>query len=227
MNELHPIVRGQVICVALNDSRRLAELNAQFNEVPYKSPPGQPVLYFKPRNTWNIDGAVLPWLVEESGDPAENCVVGASLGVVIGEETCRVAPDQVDGCVEGLTLVHDFSLPEASYFRPDIRGKCQDGSAAVGPGVTPISDTSELKSLDVITSVNGEVRGNLPMDQMYRSVAQLISEISWIMTLSPGNVVATGFPGERICVQPGDVVSSTIAGIGTLTNTIGAPEARS
>ncbi|MFT5115643.1 MAG: 5-oxopent-3-ene-1,2,5-tricarboxylate decarboxylase [Parasphingorhabdus sp.] len=218
----HPILKGQLICVALNDSRQLIQLEEQFSEPPHKQAPRQPVLYFKPVNTFNVHGATLPWLLGEDGQPATKCVIGASLAVVIGKRACRISSGEVGPFIAGVTLMHDFSLPESSYFRPDIRGKCQDGSAPVGPELVAAEHTENLQSLDITTSVNDVEQGRMPLHCLQRSIASLISDISWIMTLQSGDVIATGFPGSRITVQPGDRVASSIEGIGELVNTIGS-----
>lgn len=214
MSEL--IVKGQLVCVALNDKAQLASLDDSFHRDPYKQPPTQPVLYFKPRNTWRGDGAVIDW-----PDVGDSFVVGASLGVVIGRETCRVSEANALDSIAGYTLVHDFSLPETSYYRPDIKGKCLDGSAPVGPVVVSGDQLPKPEQLAVVTVVNGEPKRELPLANHQRSVATLIGTISYIMTLQPGDVIAVGFPGERIALQPGDKVVSRVEGLGELTNTVG------
>lgn len=207
----NPIVKGKLVCVALNDSEQFNAMQAEFSEAPYKSAPTQPVLYFKPHNTWSTDGAAVEWAVTE-GQAAESMVVGASLAVVFGQECCRVSQDDALSYVDGYTLVHDFSLPEKSYYRPDIKGKCLDTSAPVGATVVPATDVQDPQELTVVTQVNGETVNETPVTQMVRGVAELISTISYIMTLQPGDVIAIGFPGQRAPVKQGDKVSSAIAG---------------
>lgn len=210
------VVKGKLVCVALNDKAHLAAMEEQFNQDPYKKPPTQPVLYYKPRNTWSTDGATIEWPTD-----SEAFVVGASLGLVIGRETCRVSDAEALDYLEGYTLVHDFSLPEKSYYRPDIKGKCLDGSAPVGPSVVSAHQITDPNQLTVMTAVNGETQSELSVANLYRGAAELISTISYIMTLQPGDVIATGFPCNRVAVKPGDTVVSTIEGVGALTNKMG------
>jgi 5-oxopent-3-ene-1,2,5-tricarboxylate decarboxylase/2-hydroxyhepta-2,4-diene-1,7-dioate isomerase len=212
----NPIVKGKLVCVALNDAEQFNAMQAEFSEAPYKSAPTQPVLYFKPHNTWNVDGAEVEWPTGE-----EQMVVGASLAVVFGKECCRVSPEQALEYVGGYTLVHDISLPEKSYYRPDIKGKCQDGSAPIGSAVVPASDVADPQALTVVTKVNGEVVNEMPLSRTVRGVAELISTISYIMTLQPGEVIAVAFPGQRAAVNKGDQITSEIAGVVTLNNTMG------
>ncbi|WP_261844942.1 fumarylacetoacetate hydrolase family protein [Aliamphritea ceti] len=209
----NPIVKGKLVCVALNDAEQLASMQAEFSEAPYQSAPTQPVLYFKPHNTWNVDGAVIDWPVDEAA-----MVVGASLAVVIGQECCRVSVEEALTYVNGYTLLHDFSLPEQSYYRPDIKGKCLDGSAPLGSAVIAADQVTDLAGLTVITQVNGETVSEMPMTQLERNVPELISTISRIMTLQAGDVIAVGFRGERTSVQKGDRVTSAIAGVAELNN---------
>jgi len=203
----NPIVKGKLICVALNDTEQFDAMQIQFNEAPYNAAPTQPVLYFKPHNTWSTDGAVVEW-----GTDAEAMVVGASLAIVFGRECCRVSQQEALDYVEGYTLVHDFSLPEQSYYRPDIKGKCLDGSAPIGATVVPSSDIADPQTLTVVTKVNGQEANKMQVARTVRGVAELISTTSYIMTLHPGDVIAIGFPGNRAPVNKGDKVSSAISG---------------
>jgi len=215
------LVNSKLVCVALNDKTQLATLEATFNEAPYKQPPTQPVLYYKPRNTWSTDGTEIEWAKDFDGNDVPAMAVGTSLGVVIGKETCRVAAEEALDYIGGYTIVSDFSLPEESYYRPDIKGKCLDGSAPVGPAIVASDTIANPDALTVSISVNGEQKSVFELANMERSVAELISTISRIMTLQPGEIIAVGFAGNRVPVAKGDKVESSIEGIGTLSNTLG------
>lgn len=215
------LVNSKLICVALNDKAQLAALEATFNEAPYKKPPTQPVLYYKPRNTWSVNAVTVEWAKDFDGNDVPEMAVGASLGVVIGKETCRVSAEEALNCVGGYTIVADYSLPEQNYFRPDIKGKCLDASAPVGPEVVAADKVANPDALSVSISVNGESKSTFKLTNMQRSVAELISIISYIMTLQPGEIIAVGFAGDRVAVHKGDKVEASIEGVGTLNNTLG------
>lgn len=215
------LVNSKLVCVALNDKAQLAALDSTFNEAPYKKPPTQPVLYYKPRNTWNVNGAEIEWAKDFDGVDVPAMAIGASLGVVIGKETCRVSAEEALDSVGGYTIVSDFSLPEESYYRPDIKGKCLDGSAPVGPEIVPADKIPNPDALNVTISVNGNLKSHFELSSMQRGVAELISTISYIMTLQPGEIIAVGFAGDRVAVAKGDKVDAQIEGIGTLSNTLG------
>lgn len=215
------LVNSKLVCVALNDKAQLTALEKAFNDVPYKKPPTQPVLYYKPRNTWSTEGAVVEWAKDFDGNDVAKMAVGASLGVVIGKKTCRVSAENALGYVGGYTIVADYSLPEQNYYRPDIKGKCLDTSAPVGPEVVAAGKLVSPDSLAVAITVNGERRSTFELANMDRSVAELISIISHIMTLQPGEIIAVGFAGDRAAVNKGDKVEADIKGVGTLNNTLG------
>lgn len=207
------LVKGKLVCVALNDAKQLQQLDATFNKKPYVKPPTQPVLYFKTRNTWSTENASVKFSGSEM-------VVGASLAVVIGKECCRVSEEEALDYVSGFSLVHDFSLPEESYYRPDIKGKCLDGTAPIHQAPVALSDIANPSEIVVTTSVNGKEKGSLKVADFQRSIEQLINCISYIMTLQVGDVIAVGFPRERIPVQPGDQVSSDMSGLLQLNNAV-------
>ncbi|CAK3624972.1 5-carboxymethyl-2-oxo-hex-3-ene-1,7-dioate decarboxylase / 2-hydroxyhepta-2,4-diene-1,7-dioate isomerase [Vibrio crassostreae] len=207
-------LQGKVVCVALNDSEQLNDLAEIFEQAPYKALPTEPVLYFKPHNTWNNDNLNIEW-------PQSNneLMVGASLAVVIGKQCCRVTQNDALEYIEGYALLHDFSLPEKSYYRPDIKGKCIDNSATLSSPVQ-VSDLVNVSELDLVTSVNGQVQRTFPISRQQRSIEQLVEKISHIMTLEKGDVLAVGFAGERIALKPNDQVTSTLGDVLCLENTV-------
>ena len=208
-------VKSKLLCVALNDREQVDSLEARFHGAPYRKPPTEPVLYYKPRNTWSHNGASVEIPTGQS------LVVGASVGVVIGTRCRRVGVVGALDYVAGYCLVHDFSLPETSYYRPDIKGKCLDGSAPVGEPV-PSSEVANLAALVVRLQVNGQERASLAVASHYRPLEDLLSKISYIMTLQPGEMIAIGFNGDRVRVSPGDSVTSTCSGLVSLQNVVSA-----
>ena len=207
-------LQGKVVCVALNDKEQLERMKGDFEQAPYANLPTQPVLYFKPHNTWNNEGLAIEW---PQGN--EKLVVGASLAVIIGEQCCRVEEDKAMDYVEGIALLHDFSLPEKSYYRPDIKGKCIDNSATLSTPVS-VSDLNNIDQLELVTKVNGEEQQRFPIRRQQRSIAQLINKISYIMTLEKGDVIAVGFAGDRIELTPDAEVTSELGNVLALSNIV-------
>jgi 5-oxopent-3-ene-1,2,5-tricarboxylate decarboxylase/2-hydroxyhepta-2,4-diene-1,7-dioate isomerase len=91
----------------------------------------------------------------------------------------------------------------------------------VGPAIVAADKVTNPDALSVTVSVNGEVKSELALANLERSIAELISTISHIMTLQAGEIIAVGFAGDRVPVAKGDKVEAAIEGVGTLRNTLG------
>ncbi|EMB49074.1 putative Fumarylacetoacetate (FAA) hydrolase [Vibrio mimicus] len=206
-------LQGKVVCVALNDAEQLQQMQATFEQTPYKALPTQPVLYFKPHNTWNQNQQPIVY------PKGEELVVGASVALIMGERCCRVKAQSALDYVAGIALLHDFSLPETSYYRPDIKGKCLDNSATLSQAVM-VSDIGDLSQQTVTTYINDRLAQSLPLSRLERSAEELIELISHIMTLEKGDVIAIGFAGERAKVALGDVVLSQLGESVTLKDQV-------
>ncbi|TXY30574.1 5-carboxymethyl-2-oxo-hex-3- ene-1,7-dioate decarboxylase [Vibrio mimicus] len=206
-------LQGKVVCVALNDAEQLQQMQATFEQAPYKALPTQPVLYFKPHNTWNQNQQPIVY------PKGEELVVGASVALIMGERCCRVKAQSALDYVAGIALLHDFSLPESSYYRPDIKGKCLDNSATLSQAVM-VSDIGDLSQQTVTTYINDRLAQSLPLSRLERSAEELIELISHIMTLEKGDVIAIGFAGERTQVALGDVVLSQLGESVTLKDQV-------
>lgn len=206
-------LQGKVVCVALNDKQQLEQMQATFEQAPYKALPTEPVLYFKPHNTWNEFNAPIAW-------QEEGLVVGASLALIIGKTCCRVSAEQALDYVDGCAILHDFSLPEASYYRPDIKGKCLDGSATIGE-MASVSDLGELSAQTITVSVNDTDVVDFPLARLERSAEQLVEKVSRIMTLEKGDILAIGFAGDRVEIKQGDTVTSRVGQVLSLKDSVG------
>ncbi|ENM5900699.1 fumarylacetoacetate hydrolase family protein [Vibrio mimicus] len=206
-------LQGKVVCVALNDAEQLQQMQATFGQAPYKALPTQPVLYFKPHNTWNQNQQPIAY------PKGEEFVVGASVALIMGERCCRVEAQSALDYVAGIALLHDFSLPETSYYRPDIKGKCLDNSATLSQAIM-VSDIGDLSQQTVTTYINDSLAQSLPLSRLERSAEELIELISHIMTLEKGDVIAIGFAGERTKVALGDVVLSQLGESVTLKDQV-------
>lgn len=221
-----PNSQSKLVCVALNDKRHRQEWNDKFQQPPYKALPTEPVLYFKPRNTWNRDNSLIP--VEKANT---SLVVGTSLALLIGKRCQRVNRDNALSYISGVSVVHDISSPEESYYRPDILGKGIDKSAAMNGNWQPASilasSASAIPSAPapsstiVSTKINGKWRGDISTDHFETDILELIERISFIMTLEPGDIIAPCFHGERIAIRAGDKIESSINGQHHLTSRLG------
>jgi 2,4-didehydro-3-deoxy-L-rhamnonate hydrolase len=160
------------------------------------------------------------------------------LGVVIGR-TCRdIDEDDAMSCVAGYTIVNDIS---DRSFRPNpgrkprerdkffdwMHGKWHDTFCPMGPCILSADAVPDPQSLPIRLSVNGEVKQDSSTGEMVFPVAAIISFISQMMTLQPGDVIATGTPSgvgsaTGTYLRPGDLVVASIEPIGTLENPVEA-----
>lgn len=210
---------NEVICVALNYISHMEEVEAAFKKAPYKKPPTTPVLFIKPRNT--LTGHRCP---VQYPDGVKAVQAGPSLAIVIGSKACRVSEEKAMEHVAGYTIFNDFSLPEESYFRPAITSKCFDSFGPLGPGLVPREAVEDPHDLQIRTFINGELKQEGHSDELIWSIPAIITFISSFKTLSPGEVIATGFPAGRADVNVGDEVVVEIDKVGLLANTLVSEE---
>ena len=138
------------------------------------------------------------------------------LGVVIGKKAKDVSEGQVKEYILGYTCLNDVS--ERYDQREDgqwTRAKSYDTFAPLGPCIETEVDPDNLK---LETYLNGELRQSAYTSELIFRVSNLISFISGVMTLLPGDVIGTGTPSGIGSMNPGDMVEVRIEKIGTLRN---------
>jgi 2-keto-4-pentenoate hydratase/2-oxohepta-3-ene-1,7-dioic acid hydratase in catechol pathway len=196
---------SKIVCVGRNYAAHARELG---NEVPK-----QPLLFLKPPSSLIRSGEsiVLPAVsnrVEFEGE----------IGVGVGERLRKVSPQQASGGIAHLCAANDVTARDLQ--KSDVqftRAKGFDTFCAVGElGPVP----AELASLRVRTLVNGEVRQDGSAGDMVFDIPTLLSYISGVMTLEPGDLVLTGTPGGVGTLAPGDVVEVEIAGVSRVSNPV-------
>lgn len=142
----------------------------------------------------------------------------AELGVVIGRAACRVPRDRALDYVLGYTCVNDVTARELQRIDGNFgRAKSFDGFCPLGPWIATDLDPSDLA---VRCRVDGEVRQDGRTSLMCFDVAELVAFVSGIMTLLPGDVIATGTPAGVGPIEAGQVVEVEVEGVGTLVNPV-------
>jgi len=204
---LPPVQPSKIVCVGRNYREHAAELG---HEVPQ-----EPLLFFKPPSSLlPPGGTILRPKVSVRTD------YEGALGVVIARRCHRLADsDAVRPYILGYTCVNDFTARDLQNKEPQwVRGKGFDTFCPVGPIVTDGIDP--WAGVQVETRVNGDVRqsGNtrdfiFPLDVVIRYISQ-------IMTLEPGDLIATGTPQGVGPVVAGDIIEVSIKGIGSLRNPV-------
>jgi 2-keto-4-pentenoate hydratase/2-oxohepta-3-ene-1,7-dioic acid hydratase in catechol pathway len=151
----------------------------------------------------------------------------AELVVVIGAEAKEVASADAWGAVAGLMVGQDVSdrALQMAGDRPQFNlGKSHDGYGPTGPLLVSPDLVPDPDDLAVECTVNGEVRQSDRTSNLIFSVAELVSYLSGVLTLRPGDLIFTGTPAgvgapTRTFLRPGDTVVTTIEGLGSLTTT--------
>jgi acylpyruvate hydrolase len=212
-----PIVDpGKFICIGLNYKDHAEEAG---QPIPKEPPifakwgtaildPGEPIL--RPRGSTKLD-----WEVE--------------LGVVIGRTARFVQREQALDYVAGYTIINDASARDFQMVTSQwMAGKIFETAAPIGPYIADREEIADPHVLDLKTFVNGKQMQNGNTKTLIFDVRYLISYLSNLTTLSPGDVIATGTPPgvgmgikpNPVWLQPGDVCRMEITGLGVLENPV-------
>lgn len=203
MTALRP---SKIVCVGRNYAKHAAELG---NTVP-----SEPLIFLKPPSSLIRDGdsIVMPPGVGRVDYEGE-------IALVIGKRARAISPETAWDHVEALVALNDITARDLQRSDDQwTRAKGFDTFCAVGTPV-PVADV-DLGALAVTTRVNGEVRQHGEATDMVFDVPAILSYISAIMTLEPGDLVATGTPDGIAPLADGDVVEIEVAGVGTVSNPV-------
>ena len=208
---LAPVAPSKVVCVGRNYREHAAELGNKM--------PDEPLLFLKAPSSVIASGDSI-----ELPSASQQVEHEGELGVVIGRVARKLASsDDPLHYVFGYTCVNDVTARDLQ--RKDVqftRGKSFDTFCPVGPWIETDVDP---RNVAVETRLNGEVKQKGNTADMAFPVAFLISYISEIMTLYPGDLIATGTPAGVSRMKHGDTVEVEVNGIGVLRNSVFDPKA--
>jgi 2-keto-4-pentenoate hydratase/2-oxohepta-3-ene-1,7-dioic acid hydratase in catechol pathway len=207
---LTPLNPSKIVCVGRNYPEHAAELG---NVVPK-----EPLIFLKPPSS--VIGPEEPIVLPPESQRVE---YEGELAVVIGRTCSRLrSGDDSSPYVLGYTCLNDVTARDIQRAESQwTRGKGFDTFCPLGPFVETQLD---LEAATIETFVNGARRQFTPVSEMVFSIGAILSWISRVMTLLPGDVVATGTPAGVGPLAAGDVVEVAIRGIGTLRNPVVARE---
>lgn len=206
---LPPCEPTKLVCVGRNYVEHAAELG---NEVPE-----EPLIFLKPPSAVIPSGAEIRYpswskLLHFEGE----------LAVVIGRRCRNVSAFQARDVIRGYTVMNDVTARDRQKEdKTWTRGKAFDASAPLGPWLETELDPDATR---VRTWVNGELRQDGETSLMVFRVPHLVATISRIMTLEPGDVIATGTPAGVGEIRVGDTVEIEVDGIGRLANAVAAAD---
>ncbi|HXF37617.1 MAG TPA: fumarylacetoacetate hydrolase family protein [Actinomycetota bacterium] len=203
---LPPCEPTKIVCVHLNYRSRVEEFGARLGPAP--------TYFHKPVSSLNAHGGAVV--------RPERCRYlnyEGEIAIVIGEPTRNVSVEEAYGRIAGYTIANDFGLHD---FRDTdagsmLRVKGSDTLCPLGPGIV---DDWDPRGKRIRTLVNGEVRQDATTDEMVWEMGYLVADIARTITLLPGDVILSGTPANSRPVEPGDVVTVEVEGLGALTNRI-------
>ena len=196
---------GKIVCVGRNYREHAREMG---NEVPK-----EPLIFLKPPSSvvWGGDPIRLPRAsskVEHEGE----------IGVVVGKRLAWVSELDAARGIRGIIAVNDVTARDLQKTDGQwTRAKGFDTFCPLGEESSKLPD---LDSLSVVTRVNGVERQRGKSSEMVFSIPSILAYISRIMTLEPGDLVATGTPSGVGPLTPGDVVEVEIPGVSRVSNPV-------
>ena len=219
------VLRKDVIAVGRNYRDHAREFSdSGFDASEKQMIPDHPVIFSKA--TSSVVGPNDPIVL--ANDPTNTTDYEGEMAVVIGRPARNVSRDHALDHVFGWTIVNDVTARDLQKKHVQwFVGKSPDTFCPMGPWITTIDELPDIKGSWMRTTVNGELRQEAPIEALIFDVESLIVTLSEVMTLEPGDVIATGTAkGVGIGFDPprylatGDVVEISIDGIGTLRNPV-------
>jgi acylpyruvate hydrolase len=211
---LRPVLApGATVCVGLNYRNHIQEMGREL--------PSHPTFFSKLARALTDPFADVP-LPEVS----QKVDYEGELAVVIGRGGRSIPPERAWDAVAGLTVMNDVTMRDLQHRTTQwFSGKSFEASTPVGPALVTADELGSIGELTLRVGVDGEERQAASIDDLVFGVPQLVSELSGMFTLEPGDLIATGTPGGvgHAADPPrhlgeGSVVEVEIAGIGTLRN---------
>jgi 2-keto-4-pentenoate hydratase/2-oxohepta-3-ene-1,7-dioic acid hydratase in catechol pathway len=203
---LAPVLPSKVVAAGRNYASRVREMDGD--------PPYEPVLFLKPSTSVTGPGDAIKYPVKLT----DRVDFEGELAVIIGR-LCRGVPrERADEVIFGYTCANDVTARDLQARDGQwTRAKGFDTFCPLGPWIETGTDPADL---ELTTTVNGAVRQRARTSEMLLDVPGLVSHVSHVMTLLPGDVLLTGTPEGVGPLTDGDEVSVTIETIGTLTNRV-------
>ena len=219
-----PRPRQDVLCLGMNYKAHASEAAKYDADAFTKEKPA--AVYFSKR----VSEAVAPGgVIQSHQDLVERLDYEVELGVILGKTAKHVNAAEAGDYIFGYTVLNDVSARDVQtghkqwYF-----GKSLDGFTPMGPCIVTADEIAFPPALGISSTVNGEPRQDSNTSLFLNSIQDVLEELTAGMTLLPGTIIATGTPAgvgmgfdPPKFLKPGDTVSCTIEGIGTLTNPVG------
>jgi 2-keto-4-pentenoate hydratase/2-oxohepta-3-ene-1,7-dioic acid hydratase in catechol pathway len=213
---LAPIERpAKIICIGLNYRAHAEEQGGEAPETP--------AIFAKFANALSAPGATveLPRFSEKVDYEAE-------VAFVIGDRCKDVPAGEAMGHIAGYTLFNDLSARDFQFKTPQwMPGKVFDGAAPCGPALVTPDEAGPHDAIEIELRLNGELMQSSSTADLVHSIPELVAYLSMLMTLEPGDLVATGTPAgvgslrdPKVWLKPGDHVAISSPQLGVLETTL-------
>lgn len=208
---------GKIICVGHNFRKHIQEMGREI--------PTHPVIFAKFANTIIGPEDDIPYY-----PISEQLDYEMEFAFVIGKQARNVSEEDALDYVAGYTIANDVTYRDIQRRTLQwLQGKTVDGSLPLGPHLVTADEIGDPAGLEMVLKVNGEVRQSTNTDDFVFNVPKLVSFLSGLLTLEPGDLILTGTPGGvGFAMNPpqflkdGDVVTIEIEKIGVLENKVKA-----
>lgn len=205
---LAPCEPSKIVAVGLNYGEHVQEMKDDISQRP------EPILFIKPSSSVIADGET----IERPLHMSERTDYEAELGVVIGKTAKNIEPGEASEYFFGYTCLNDVTARDLQKKDGQwTRAKGFDTFCPIGPHIETELDP---KNLRVRAILNGKVMQDDTTANMLNDIYTLASHISKIMTLYPGDVIATGTPKGICGMKEGDEIIISVEGIGELKNIV-------
>ncbi len=198
---------GKIVCIGRNYREHAKEMG---NEVPT-----EPLFFLKPSSSIISDGhpIVLP-------EQSERVEFEGEIGIVIGSTIRRASESEAERAIGGIVALNDVTARDLQ--RKDSQWTRAKGFDTFCPIGTVSNGSHDLSDLTVVTRVNDVEKQRASSDEMVFSIGKLLSYVSYVMTLEPGDIVATGTPSGVGPLTAGDVVEIEVVGVSKVSNPVEA-----
>jgi 2-keto-4-pentenoate hydratase/2-oxohepta-3-ene-1,7-dioic acid hydratase in catechol pathway len=223
---------GKILALAGNYAKHIIEAGLKLGLSASPRKTTVPRSFLKPNTVINHPNSVIPWPVYSKEIDYE-----IELAIVIGKTAKCISPQNAKEVIGGYTIANDVSARSVTFkqgrekrpwdeFYDWLNGKWADGFLPLGPCIVTADEIDNPQNLQMTLKVNNQVRQNANTSEMIFNVYEIVSFMSYLMTLAPGDIIATGTPeGVSMAtgnfLKAGDKIECTIEKIGTLINTLG------
>jgi len=205
----------KIVCIGLNYAKHAAEGRQEV--------PESPTIFGKYRNALRADGETV-----RLPETSKKVDYEAEVAFVVGRRAANVAEADALAFVAGYTLFNDLSARDLQFATPQwMAGKVFDGSAPCGPALVTPEEAGAADAIEVELTLNGEKMQGDSTANLIFSIPLLLSHLSGLMTLEPGDIVATGTPDgvggarqPRVWLGDGDELVVSSPTLGRLTTKI-------